>query len=162
MQEIEMPCFGYEKKMIIVKNSGLFKKETKKKVAGLKETRDTLEAYLKENIEDINERIVLIFIEDNVEKLNITKTVEQLGGIIHKFDFQKPIDLEKRLVAICNAYKVKQEPGTIKFLIETSGTSMQELVNEIRKLIEFARRRWMHNKKRCRKFKHKIIGQQYI
>ena len=26
-----MPCFGYDKKMIIVKNSGLFKKETKKK-----------------------------------------------------------------------------------------------------------------------------------
>ena len=33
LQEIAMPCFGYSKKMIIVKNSGLFKKETKKKTS---------------------------------------------------------------------------------------------------------------------------------
>jgi len=45
--------------------------------------------------------------------------------------------LEKRLTAICNAYKVKADSGVIKFLIETSGTSMQELINEIRKLIEY-------------------------
>ena len=29
--EIEVPAFGYERKLIIVKNSGLFKKEPKKK-----------------------------------------------------------------------------------------------------------------------------------
>ncbi len=45
--------------------------------------------------------------------------------------------LEKRLTSICNAYKVKVDTGAIKFLIETSGTSMQELINEIRKLIEY-------------------------
>ncbi|MDE5830521.1 MAG: hypothetical protein K2H53_02320 [Clostridia bacterium] len=49
MQEIQTPPFGYPKKMIIVKNSCLFQKETKKKVSGLKELRDTLEKYLKEN-----------------------------------------------------------------------------------------------------------------
>lgn len=79
MEELQMPCFGYEKKMIIVKNSGLFKKETKKKATGTKEIRDNLEKYLKENIDDIKERIVLIFIEESVEKLNITKTFESLG-----------------------------------------------------------------------------------
>ena len=48
-----MPCFGYDKKLIVVKNSGLFKKETKKRgVSNLKETRDNLEKYLKENAED--------------------------------------------------------------------------------------------------------------
>jgi len=79
MQELQMPCFGYEKKMIIVKNSGLFKKETKKKTTNTKEIRDNLEKYLKENIEDIKERIILVFIEENIEKLNITKTFEALG-----------------------------------------------------------------------------------
>ena len=53
--------------------------------------------------------------------------------------------LEKRLTAICSAYKVKAEPGAIKFLIETSGTSMQELINEIRKLIEYVRRKRNNN-----------------
>lgn len=137
MQEIQMPCFGYDKKMIIVKNSGLFKKETKKKSSNTKEIRDSLEKYLKDNIDDINGRIILVFIEENIEKLNITKTVESIGGIICEFELQKPIMLEKRLTAICNAYKVKAESRVISFLIETSGTSMQELINEIRKLIEY-------------------------
>ncbi len=79
MQELQMPCFGYEKKMIIVKNSGLFKKETKKKTTNTKEIRDNLEKYLKENIEDIKERIVLVFIEESIDKLNITKTFESMG-----------------------------------------------------------------------------------
>ena len=49
--------------------------------------------------------------------------------------------LEKRLLVICNAYKVKEDPGVLRYLIETSGTSMQELINEIRKLIEYVRRK---------------------
>lgn len=138
MQELQTPSFGYPKKMIVVKNSGLFKKETKKRgAASIKDTRDELEKYLKENTEYVKENIVLIFIEDSVEKLNITKTVEAIGGIVCEFELQKPIMIEKRLAAICNAYKVKAEQGAISFLIETSGTSMQELINEIRKLIEY-------------------------
>lgn len=61
-----------------------------------------------------------------------------MDGNICEFEFQKPIQIEKRLTAICNAYKVKVENGVIKQLIEISGTSMQELINEIRKLIEYA------------------------
>ena len=138
MLEIQTPSFGYPKKMIIAKNTGLFKKETKKKVTGLKELRDTLEKYLKENIEIINETLELIFIEDSVEKLNITKTVEALGGTIKNFEQEKPMQIQKRLEAICKAYKVTPEAGTLNYLIETSGTSLQELINEIRKQIEYA------------------------
>lgn len=138
MPEIQTPSFGYPKKMIIAKNTGLFKKETKKKVTGLKELRDTLEKYLKENIEIINETLELIFIEDSVEKLNITKTVEALGGTIKNFEQEKPMQIQKRLEAICKAYKVTPEAGTLNYLIETSGTSLQELINEIRKQIEYA------------------------
>lgn len=138
MPEIQTPSFGYPKKMIIAKNTGLFKKETKKKVTGLKELRDTLEKYLKENIEIINETLELIFIEDSVEKLNITKTVEALGGTIKNFEQEKPMQIQKRLEAICKAYKVTPEAGTLNYLIENSGTSLQELINEIRKQIEYA------------------------
>lgn len=141
IQEIQMPPFGYQKKMIVVKNSGLFKKETKARGTSKKDLRDNLEKYLKENAEYIKENLVLVFVEDTVEKLNITKTVEALGGSVCEFELQKPAVLEKRLTAICNAYKVKAETGAISFLIETSGTNMQELINEIRKLIEFVRRK---------------------
>ena len=105
-----MPCFGYDKKLIVVKNSGLFKKETKKRgVSNLKETRDNLEKYLKENAEDIKQNVILVFVEDSIEKLNITKLVESIGGTICEFPFQKPIQIEKRLDAICKAYKVNAE-----------------------------------------------------
>lgn len=149
MQEIQTPAFGYNKKMIIVKNSGLLKKEAKKKTAGLKELRDTLEEYLKEYEKELKENLVLIFIEDGVEKLNITKTIEAMGGTVCEFKEENPIQLEKRLTAICNAYKVNAENGAIKYLIEVSGTNMQVLVNEIRKLIEYAGEGRNYKKRRC-------------
>lgn len=124
--------------MIIVKNSGLFKKETKKKVTGLKELRENLEIYLEDNIEEIKQNVLLVFIEDTVEKLKITKKIEDLGGTVCEFELQKPYEIEKRLDSICKVYKVNVENGAIKGLIETSGTSMQELINEIRKQIEYA------------------------
>lgn len=138
MQEIQTPSFGYDKKLIIVKNSGLFKKETKKKIAGLKELRDNLEKYMQNNEDEVKKNLVLVFIEDSVEKLNITKQIEEMGGTLCKFDFQKPADIEKKLIAIANAYKVNVESGAIRELIQVSGTSMQELINEIRKQIEYA------------------------
>ena len=76
MPEINTPPFGYEKKLIIVKNSELFKKETKKKIAGIKELRENLGKTLKENADEIKQNLLLVFIEDNVEKLNITKQID--------------------------------------------------------------------------------------
>lgn len=137
MQEIQTPPFGYDKKMIVVKNSGIFKKETKKKVTGLKELRDTLEKYLKDNAQEVSEHLVLVFIEDSVEKLKITKQIEESNGIVCEFELQKPLQLEKRLIAIAKAYKVNVDSSTIRELIDVSGTSMQELINEIRKQIEY-------------------------
>ena len=137
MPEIQTPPFGYEKKLIIVKHSGLFKKETKAKVSGLKELRETLENYLKENQKQMQEGVVLVFSEDSVDKLNITKTVEAVGGTICQFAEQKPFEIEKKLIAICGVYKVQVESGAMKALIDISGTNMQSLINEVRKLIEY-------------------------
>lgn len=149
MPEIQTPAFGYSKKMIVIKNSGLFKKETKKKTAGLKELRDALEKYLKEAANEIKENLLIVFVEEGVEKLNITKLVQDIGGTICNFELQKPMQLEKRLEAICNSYKVGTESGAIKKLIEISGTSMQELINEIRKLIEYVEEGRNNNEKGC-------------
>lgn len=149
MPEIKTPPFGYDKKMMVIKNSGLFRKETKKKVQGLKELRDSLEKYIKENYEEVKQNLLLVFIEESVEKLNITKIFESIGGIICEFQEEKPLKLEKRLLSICDAYKVKTENGAIKELIEISGTNLQCLINEIRKLIEYAGERWYYNERKC-------------
>ena len=52
--------------------------------------------------------------------------------------FRKVKTNTNRLKSICNAYKVNVDDATLNYIIETCGTSMQELINEIRKLIEYA------------------------
>ena len=44
----------------------------------------------------------------------------------------------KRLKSICNAYKVNCTEANLQYLVEQCGQNMQNLINEIRKLIEYA------------------------
>ena len=134
---IETPAFGYNKKLIIAKNTGLFKKDGKKKNVKLSETRENLNKYINDNIDLINECVVLLFIEDEAEKNDIYLSFDKLGRVC-KFDYQKPIEIQKRIKSICQAYKVNIDSSVIQYFIESCGTSMQDLINEIRKLIEYA------------------------
>ena len=59
-------------------------------------------------------------------------------GIVCNFEYQKPLQIQNRLKAIINAYKVNIDTSTLQYLIECCGTDMQELINETRKLIEYA------------------------
>ncbi len=136
--DIETPSFGYEKKLIIARNTGLLKKEGKKKNAELTKLKERISNYLKENISTINESVVLVFVEEEADvKQELYTTIEKLG-VVCKFDYQKPIQIEKRIKAICNGYKVQIEDATLRYFIECCGTNMQDLINEIRKLIEYA------------------------
>ena len=136
--ELETPAFGYENKLIIVRNSGIVKKDGKRKNQELIKLRDKLNNYLQDNSELLGSGIVLVIIEDEADsKHELYKTIDKLG-VVCKFDFQKPIQIEKRMKAICNSYKVQIEDSTLRYFIECCGTNMQELINEIRKLIEYA------------------------
>lgn len=137
ISEMETPAFGYEKKLIVVKNSGLLKKEGKKKNIELSKLKEKLDEYIIQNIETINQAIILVIVEDEIQKQNLVSTIEKYGIIVN-FELQKPIQLEKRIKSICNGYKVNIDSNTIKYFIECCGTNMQELINEIRKLIEYA------------------------
>ena len=138
ISDLETPAFGYEKKLIIARNTGLLKKEGKKKSAELSKIREKLNNYIKENIKIINESIVLVFVEAECDqKQELYKTIDKLGTVC-KFDYQKPIQIEKRLKTICNSYKVQIDNSTMQYFIECCGTNMQDLINEIRKLIEYA------------------------
>ena len=68
---METPAFGYEKKLVIVKNSGLFQKEGKRENVKLKELKEKVYKYFAENIEDISEYNIVIFIEEEIEKNNL-------------------------------------------------------------------------------------------
>ena len=54
ISDIETPAFGYEKKLIVARNTGLFKKEGKRKNAELTKLKEKIESYIQNNIKMIN------------------------------------------------------------------------------------------------------------
>lgn len=137
IQDIETPAFGYEKKLIVAKNTGLFKKVLK---SGQKAKDNLLESkvaiYISENINNIIGTVTIIFIEDDISKNDLYKVIEEYG-CIEEFKSLKPFEIEKRIKAICNGYKVNIDDTTVKYFISVCGTDMQTLINEIRKQIEY-------------------------
>ena len=138
ISEMEMPAFGYEKKLIIARNTGIFKKEGRKKGTGqLSDLSDKICTYLKENMEMVKSSVVLVFVEDEADKTPLMEIIDK-NGIVCKFEELKPIQIISRLKQVCNLYKVNVSENVLQYFIECCGTNMQELINEIRKLIEYA------------------------
>ena len=138
ISDIETPSFGYEKKLIIARNTGLFKKEGKRKAGDTAKLKEKLAKYIEENIKLINESVVLVFVEEEADNKSALYTAIEKNGIVCKFDFQKANQIEQRIKSICNGYKVNIDAQTLRYFIECCGTNMQDLINEIRKLIEYS------------------------
>ena len=138
ISNIETPAFGYEKKLIVIRNTELFKREVKRKGAKFVEIRDSIAEYIKNNFETIKETAVLVFVEQSVDKAKMLNTLETIKeAVICNFEKQKPNQIIARLKSICNAYKVNVNEITLKYLVESCGTDLQNLINEIRKQIEY-------------------------
>lgn len=135
ISDIEMPAFGYDKKLIIVKNSGLFKKDGRKKSGS--PMQDKIADYIKNNMDVIEEAANLVFVEGETDKNVVFEAVSK-NGIVCNIEEMKPIQLVKKLKQICNLYKVNVDDITLNYLVETCGTNLQNLINEIRKLIEYS------------------------
>ena len=149
ISDIQTPAFGYEKKLIIVKANLLKKTATKKGTQEIEKKNSNqlqIANYIEEHIEEIKSCVILIFIEEVANKNTLYKTIEKYGEVCN-FEKLKLNELIARLKAICTAYKVNVDSSTIQYFIETCGTSMQNLINEIRKLIEYVGKRWYNYKK---------------
>ena len=130
---IESPAFGYDKKLIIVKNAGLFKKDGRKKQGS--PIQEKIASYINEN--DITNDVVIVFVEDTVDKNCVFEAISKKGTIV-EFTELNEVTLIRKIKQIANLYKVTITDQNLKYFIEISGTNMQFLINEIRKLIEFA------------------------
>lgn len=134
ISDIEMPAFGYDKKLIIVKNAGLFKKDGRKKSGS--PIQEKIAEYIKNNMDIILESVILVFTDSQADKNIVFEEIEK-NGIICNIEELKPIQLVKKLKQICNLYKVNCDESTLNYLVENCGTNLQNLINEIRKLIEY-------------------------
>lgn len=120
------PVFS-ERKLVIVKNSGLFKS------GGKKEETEKLADYLK----DVPSFTCLIFYEDDIDKrLRMYKTVNK-EGLVVEFPYQKPADLAKWVINVIKTYKKEIGMDTASVLVERSGQEMTEILNEIEKLVAY-------------------------
>ena len=143
--DLETPAFGFDKKLIIAKNTGLFKKEKKttKSDSKKKKVDDTklplnekIAKYIQENLEELKNTVDLVFVEQEVDKNALYQTIEKVGEV-KEFALLKLPDLIANIKKIAVAYKVNIDDATAKYLVECCGTSMQDLINELRKLIEY-------------------------
>ena len=137
ISDLETPSFGFDKKLIVAKNTGLFKKEGRKKAKKDDQSMKTkLLDYLQSNFEYIKDSIILIFVEEEAEMGDLLEFINK-NGVVCNFEYQKPAQIQARIKAITNAYKVNIDAPTLSYFIECCGTDMQDLINEIRKLIEY-------------------------
>ncbi len=128
ISDIETPAFGLDKKLIIAKDTGLFKKKNA--------FSEKLAEYLKENANNL-EDLVLVFAEQEVEKNKLFNTIKEVGQAL-EFKEQNMSQLIKKVKSLANAYKVEIKENVAGYFIECVGTNMSDIINEIRKLIEYA------------------------
>lgn len=130
-----LPIFS-DKKLVIAKNSGLFKsKKGDASNAGSdkKSTKDKLSEYL----ENIPPYTCLILVETEIDKrLKLINAIKKYGLIV-ELDFQKPADLVKWVIKVFKSYNKSIEQMPASYLVENSEYSMTELLNEIDKIVNY-------------------------
>ena len=94
ISDIETPAFGFETKLILAKDTGLFKKKNA--------FSDTLAEYLKNNKV---EGVELVFVENEAEKNSLYNTIQKIGEV-KEFKEQKLPQLITKVKSIANAYNV--------------------------------------------------------
>ena len=143
--DLETPAFGFDKKLIIAKNTGLFKKEKKTAKSDTKKKKvddtklplnEKIAKYIQENSEELKDTVDLVLVEQEVDKNALYQSIEKVGEV-KEFALLKLPDLIANIKKIAVAYKVNIDDATAKYLVECCGTSMQDLINEIRKQIEY-------------------------
>ena len=145
ISDLETPAFGFDKKLIIAKNTGLFKKEKKSNKSDTNKKKndesklplyEKIAKYIENNKDDLKDSVDLLFIEQEVDKNSLYQTIDKIGEV-KEFTLLKLPELITNIRKIALAYKVNINDETAKYLVECCGTSMQDLINEIRKLIEY-------------------------
>ena len=134
ISNIEMPAFGYDKKLIIVKNSNIFKKDGRKKKNSALE--ESLINYFKNNFEIVEQNCIMVFYEIEANTTELFNEIEK-HAISFKSDYLDPKSLIAYLKNICKLYHVEVDDTTLMYMIENCGTSLRALINELRKVIEY-------------------------
>lgn len=131
ISDIETPAFGYDKKLIVARGCSLLKKKN--------QIGEKLAEYITDNdLEDID----LVLIEDEIDKTTklykcLQKKSENKKANIKECNEKKAYEIVSQIKSISSAYGVDIKENTAQYIIECVGTNMEDIINELRKLIEF-------------------------
>ena len=119
-----LPVFS-EKRLVVVKNSGLFK--SKKGLA----LNDELIDYIK----NLPEYICLIFYENEIDKrLGMVKAVEKAGSLV-EFQHLNTVELTRWVVKVFSAKSKSISEDVASELVQYADVSMNSIINEIEKIL---------------------------
>lgn len=130
-----LPMFS-DKKLVIAKNTGLFKaKKGEASESGEKKSgKDKLASYL----ENMPEYTCLIFLESDADKrIKLVNTIKKCGLIV-EMDYQKPADLVKWVIRVFKSFNKNVDQMAASYIVENSEYSMNELLNEVDKLVNYS------------------------
>lgn len=116
-----MPFFA-EKRLVVVENSGFFKKADEKML---------------EYLNHLSESTVLVFVEEETDKRGkMFKKAKELGYVC-ELAVQTPATLGKWIVGILQQEGKKITKETLDYFLAVSGTDMSTISNELEKLISY-------------------------
>lgn len=116
-----LPFFA-EFRLIVIEDSGFFKKDC---------------SELADYLPGMPETTHIIFREDQVDKRGkLFKTVNSIGYYA-EMNKQTPEDLQRWILTLLNQDNVKITRGAMNYLLDTVGTDMNVISNELDKLISY-------------------------
>jgi DNA polymerase-3 subunit delta len=116
-----MPFFS-ERRLIIIENSGLFKSQNN----------------LSDYIQSIPATTHIVFVEDEIDKRNRLFKAVKNEGTISEMNTMDEANLKLWVASLLNKDNKKVTSETILYLLNKAGTDMDNLLNEVEKLICYA------------------------
>jgi len=126
-----LPVFS-DRRMVVVKKSGLFKG---KKAKGSAKGRDDDEfaTFLK----NVPNHVCLIFSEAEIDKRNKAVDIVKENGLIVEFEYRKPDELAAWAVKMARKQGCEMDAKTSAYLVEYCDSGMDDVLNEINKLCAY-------------------------
>jgi DNA polymerase-3 subunit delta len=132
-----LPLFS-EKKLVVVKNSGLFKSAKKSdsgagkgKASKGKASTDDFLTFL----QNVPQHVCLVFVEEEIDKRLKPVDAVKKHGLMVEFSYQKPAELVRWVIKVFKSYNKIIEPDVASVLVNNSEQGMNEILNEINKLV---------------------------
>lgn len=118
--------FMAEKKVLYIRNSGLFKK-----------SNDAQKKFWTSFLETLPDYVIIIFAEDETDKRNAVYKLIDKKYLAVEFSFQKPSELTSWTGRVLGSMKKKITPKDAAYIVELCGPSMQNIKSELEKLSLF-------------------------